>query len=161
MGSLLLFVGQQVVGAGRAEGTPGGRDLLREAHGEADHRPERSVTHRTEKLYQRLAADEDEFRRELIPQLRACAAGVDTEVIVVSSLLPSDWPPNMSSPDADRLLEMAADILSRRSHLGLDATCLAATYRQACIRQVDLEDHHRPGPRQQAQQLLQSLGEAS
>jgi len=119
------------------------------------------VTHRTEKLYQRLAADEDEFRRELIPQLRACAAGVDTEVIVVSSLLPSDWPPNMSSPDADRLLEMAADILSRRSHLGLDATCLAATYRQACIRQVDLEDHHRPGPRQQAQQLLQSLGEAS
>lgn len=101
------------------------------------------------------------FRRELIPQLRACATGGVTAIFLVSSLLPSFWPPNMSSPIADHLFEVAADILSRRSHLGLDATCLAATYRQACIRHVDLQDHHRPGPRQQAQQLLQALGESS
>ncbi len=119
------------------------------------------MTHRTEKLYQRLVACENEFRRELVPQLRACAAGVDMTIFDVSSLLPSDWPPNMSSPTADHLFEVAADILSRRLHLGLDATCLAATYRQACLRHVDLQDHHRPGPRQLAQQLLQALGEAS
>lgn len=160
MGSLLLFVGQEVVETDEPWERRVARNLRREAHGEADHIPERSVTHRTEKLHQRLAADEDGFRRELIPQLRACATGGDTAIFLVSSLLPSFWPPNMSSPMADRLFEMAADILSRRSHLGLDATCLAATYRQACIRHVDLQDHHRPGPRQQAQRMLEALGEA-
>jgi len=161
MGSLLLFVGREVVGDDEPWERREARNLLREAHVEAGNKPERSVTHRTEKLHQRLAADEDGFRRELIPQLRACATGGDTAIFLVSSLLPSFWPPNMSSPDADRLFEMAAYILSRRSHLGLDATCLAATYRQACIRHVDLRDHHRLGPRQQAQQLLHALGEAS
>lgn len=118
------------------------------------------MTHRAEKQYQQLVALEAEFGRELVKQLRAGAAGEDTTIFLVSSLLPSFWPPNMSSPMADHLFEMAADILSRRSHLGLDATCLAATYRQACIRHVDLQDHHRPGPRQQAQQLLEALGDA-
>lgn len=73
MGSLLLFVGQQLVGADEPWERRVARDILREAHGGADDRPERSVTHRTEKLHQRLAADEDGIRRELIPQLRACA----------------------------------------------------------------------------------------
>jgi hypothetical protein len=37
---------------------------------------------------------------------------------------------------------------------------LAAGYRAACLRHVGLNDHHRPGPRQQAQHLLRQIGEA-
>ncbi len=118
------------------------------------------MTLRAEKQHQQLDALEAEFLRDLVPQLRACATGGDTLVFLVSSLSASYWPPNVSSPVADELLASASHILSRRSQLGLDATCPAASYRDACIRHVDLEDHHRPRPRQQAQQTLLAMAEA-
>src|SRR5690606_20080738 len=39
--------------------------------------------------------------------------------------------------------------------------CLAARYRDACRRHVDLDDHQRPAARQQAMQLLDQLDVAA
>jgi hypothetical protein len=73
---------------------------------------------------------------------------------------PESWPPNVSSAVADDLFATALEILALRSMHGLDdEPCLAADYRDACLRHVNHADHHRPGPRQQAQQLLQRIGE--
>ena len=118
------------------------------------------MTLRAEKQHHQLDALEAEFRRDLVVHLRACAAGGHTLLFLVSSLRPSSWPPSVRSRVADDLFATASDILSRRMQLGLDATSLAASYREACMRHVDLHDHHRPGPRQQARQLLLVIGEA-
>lgn len=65
-------------------------------------------------------------------------------------------------PTADELFAEASAILALRAQLGVDAEpCLAADYRDACVRYVNFDDHHRPGPRQQAQLLLQQLGECA
>src|SRR5688500_16199348 len=118
------------------------------------------MTLRAEKPHRQLDALEAEFRRDLVVRLQTCAAGRDTLLFLVSSLRPSPWP-SVCSSVADDLFATASDILSRRARLGLDATTsLAARYRDACMRHVDLDDHHRPGPRQQAQQLLLVIGEA-
>ena len=118
------------------------------------------MTRRAEKQLRQLDALEAEFRRDLVAYLRACAAGRDTLLFLVSSLRPESWPPSVRSIVADELFETASEILAQRAQLGLDgATCLAASYRDACRRHVELDDHHRPGPRQQAQQLLLQIGE--
>jgi hypothetical protein len=116
---------------------------------------------RAEKQHRQLDALEAEFRRDLVVHLQTCAAGGDTLLFLVSSLRPGAWPPSVCSSVADDLFATASDILARRARLGLDATTsLAARYRDACMRHVDLDDHQRPGPRQQAQQLLLGIGEA-
>ena len=118
------------------------------------------MTRRAEKLVRQIDVLEAQFRRELVPHLQACAAGRGTLLFLVSSLRPESWPPSVRSSVADELLETASEILAQRARLGLEvATCLAASFRDACRRHVDLDDHHRPGPRQQAQQLLLQIGE--
>lgn len=103
---------------------------------------------------------ETEFRVALVEHLRACAAGMDTLLFLVSSVRPESWPRSVRSHVADELFGAALEILALRTQHGLDGEpCLAAGYRDACLRHVDLADHHRPGPRQQAQQLLQQIGE--
>lgn len=119
------------------------------------------MTPRAEKQHQQLAALEAEFHRDLVVHLRTCASGRDTLLFLVSSLRPRSWPQSVRSTVADDLFATASDIMSRRARLGLDATAsLAARYHDACTRHVNLDDHQRPGPRQQAQQLLVGIGEA-
>ena len=118
------------------------------------------MTRRTEKQLRQIQVLEAEFRRELVPHLRACAAGRGTLLFLVSSLRPESWPPSVRSRIADDLFETALEILAQRAQFGLDGDlCLAASFRDACRRHVDLDDHHRPGPRQQAQQLLLLIGD--
>lgn len=118
------------------------------------------MTRRAEKQLRQLDAMETEFRAALVEHLRACAAGRGTLLFLVSSMRPVSWPPSVRSPVADELFGAALQILALRSLHGLDGEpCLAADYREACLRHVDLADHHRPGPRQQAQHLLQQIGE--
>ena len=118
------------------------------------------MTRRVEKQLRQLDAMETEFRATLVEQLRACASGGCTLLFLVSSMRPESWPPNVRSAVADELYATALEILALRSMHGLDGEpCLAADYRDACLRHVNLADHHRPGPRQQAQQLLQQIGE--
>lgn len=118
------------------------------------------MTRRAEKQLRQLDALEAGFCRDLVAQLRACAGGRDTLIFLVSSLRPEPWPPSVRSMVADELFETASEIVAQKVQLGLDgATCLAASYRDACRRHVDLGDHHRPGPRQQALQLLRLIGE--
>jgi hypothetical protein len=120
----------------------------------------RTMTRRTDKQLGRLDALEAEFRRDLVHHLRICAAGRDSLLFLVSSLRPEFWPPNVRSSVADTLFATASEILDQRAQLEVDRfNCLAALYRDACRRHVDLGDHHRPGPRQQAQQLLLEIGE--
>jgi hypothetical protein len=119
------------------------------------------MTRRTEKQLRQLDAMETEFRIALVEHLRACAAGRGTLLFLVSSMRPESWPPSVRSPVADELFGAASEILALRRQHGLDREpCLAAAYRNACLRHVDLADHHRPGPLQQAQQLLQQIGES-
>ncbi len=114
---------------------------------------------RAEKQLRQIEVLEADFRRELVSHLRACAAGRGTLLFLVSSLRPESWPPSVSSGVADALFETASEILAQRAQAGLDGEpCLAASYCDACRRHVDLDDHHRPGPRQQAQQLLVLIG---
>jgi hypothetical protein len=142
---------QQGIGAG--ERRSGARGSMPKTLG-------RSMTRRAEKQLRQLDAMEEEFRLELVGHLRACAAGIGTLLFLVSSMRPESWPPSVRSHVADRLFDAALEILALRAQHGLDGEpCLAAGYRDACLRHVDLADHHRPGPRQQAQQLLQQIGE--
>lgn len=118
------------------------------------------MSRRAEKEIRNLDAMETEFRGALVGHLRACAAGSGTLLFLVSSMRPESWPRSVRSPVADDLCGTALEILTLRTQLGLDGEpCLAAGYRDACVRHVDLADHHRPGPRQQARQLLQQFGE--
>ena len=118
------------------------------------------MTRRAEKQLRQLDAMEAEFRAALVEQLRACAAGSDTLIFLVSSMRPESWPRSVRCPVADELFGAALEILEVRKVHGLGGEpCLAAGYRDACIRHVDLADNHRPGPRQQAQHLLQQIGE--
>ena len=118
------------------------------------------MTRRTEKQIRELEILESDFRDALVAHLRACAAGRGTLLFLVSSMRPECWPPSVRSQAADELFEAAQQILALRAQLGLDAeACLAASYRHACRRHVDLDDHHRPGPKQQARELLQMIGE--
>ena len=117
------------------------------------------MTRRTEKQLRDLDALEAEFRDNLTEHLRACASGKGTLLFLVSSMRPESWPLSVRSHVADELFGSAVEILALRARHGLDGEpCLAASYRDACRRHVDLDDHHRPGPRQQAQQLLQLIG---
>ena len=118
------------------------------------------MTRRAEKQACRLDVLEAQFRRDLVPHLRACAAGHGTLLFLVSSLCPECWPRSRRNDVADSLFATASEILVQRAQLESDeSTCLAGLFRDACRRHVDLEDHHRPGPRQQAQQLLLQIGE--
>lgn len=118
------------------------------------------MTRRVDKQIRQLEAMETEFRVALVGPLRACAAGSGTLLFLVSSMRPESWPPSVRSPVAGELYGTALEILTLRTRLGLDGEpCWAAAYRDACVRHVDLADHHRPGPRQQARQLLQQFGE--
>jgi len=120
------------------------------------------MSRRTEKLFASLDALEAEFRSALVKALRLCAAGWETELFLVSSMRPDHWPPNLICETADELFAEASAILALRAQLGVDAEpCFAADYRDACVRYVNFDDHHRPGPRQQAQLLLQQLGEGA
>ena len=118
------------------------------------------MTRRAEKQLRQLHTMETEFRAALVEHLRACAAGRGTLLFLVSSMRPESWPPSVRSPVADELFAAALEILALRRQHGLDGeSCLAAGYRLACLRHVDLADHHRPGPRQLAARLLQQIGE--
>ena len=117
------------------------------------------MTGRSDKQFQELEAQEVEFHRRLVELLRACAAGRCTNLLLTSSLRPEIWPPRIHSPVADELHEAASEILALREQLRLDDHCLAAMYRDACRRHVQLDDHHRPGPRRQALEILQRMGE--
>ena len=118
------------------------------------------MTRRAEKQLRHLGPLEDEFRLQLVEHLRACAAGRNTLLFLVSSLTPKEWPRYMRSDVADGLFEVASEILALRAEHGLDLDCLAASYREACVRHVKASDHHRLGPRQQAEQLLSQIGES-
>jgi hypothetical protein len=121
----------------------------------------RSVTRRTEKQLSEIDALEADFRAKLVERLRDCAAGGDSLLFLVSSMLPESWPPSVRSRAADDLFAAAEKILSLRAQHGLhDEAVPAARFRDACRRHVDLNDHHRPGPRQQAQLLLHEIGVA-
>ncbi len=96
----------------------------------------------------------------LIKHLTACAAGRGTLLFLVSSMRPKSWPSSVRTHVADELFETASEILDLRANLVLgEEPSLAASYREACRRHVDLDDQHRPGPRQQAQQLLLLIDE--
>ncbi|MCA8951501.1 MAG: hypothetical protein KDE27_18480, partial [Planctomycetes bacterium] len=114
---------------------------------------------RIEKLLRELDTLEAGFRSRLVRALRGCAAGRGTLLFLVSSLRPEAWPPSVRCDEADELFAMASEVTKRRADLGLDEACPAATYAEACRRHVDLDDHHRPGPRQQARAMLLQLGE--
>ena len=119
------------------------------------------MTRRAGKQLRQRDAMEVEFRDTLVEHLRACAAGAGTLLFLVSSIRPESWSPSVSGHVADELFGAALEILDLRTHLGLDGEpCLAAGYRDACLRHVDLADHHRPGPLQQAEELLQQIGRA-
>ncbi|HRV79948.1 MAG TPA: hypothetical protein P5218_00860, partial [Planctomycetota bacterium] len=99
------------------------------------------MTRRVEKQLRQLDAMEAQFRGALVEQLRACASGECTLLFLVSSLRPVSWPPNASSAVADELFGTALEILALRSAHGLDGEpCLAADYRDACHRHVNLAD---------------------
>jgi hypothetical protein len=119
------------------------------------------VTRRTEKQLLEIDALEASFRAKLIEHLRDCSAGGDTLLFLVWSLRPKSWPPFVRSRAADELFAFAEQILGLRAQHGIsDQTIPAARFRDACRRHVDHDDHHRPGPRQQAQLLLQEMGVA-
>lgn len=116
------------------------------------------MSRRIDKQLRELDELEATFQRELAAHLRACAAGDGSLLFATSELRPPHWPSRASSPDADALFAQALGILALRERHGIDATtCLAARYRDACHRYVDFDDHHRPGPRQQAMLLLQTI----
>lgn len=119
------------------------------------------MTRRAERQLAQLDVLEAEFRNRLVEHLRVCASGRETLLFLVTTLRPQSWPPSVRSGTADELFAAASEILDMRARSGLDGdSCLAARYRDACRRHVDLDDHHGPGPRQQAMQLLSQLGEA-
>jgi hypothetical protein len=119
------------------------------------------VTRRTEKQLSEIDALEADFRVKLVEQLRGCAAGGHSLLFLVSSMRPESWPPTVRSRTADELFAAAEQILSLRAQHGLhDLAIPAARFRDACRRHVDLNDHHRPGPRRQAQLLLHEMGVA-
>ncbi|MEZ6037513.1 MAG: hypothetical protein R3F29_08535 [Planctomycetota bacterium] len=118
------------------------------------------MTRRAEKQLAQLDALEAEFRTKLVEHLRVCASGRETLLFLVSTLCPQSWAASVRSDTADDLFATASEIVDLRTRAGLDAeSCLARSYCDACRRHVDLDDHHRPGPRQQAVQLLSQLGE--
>lgn len=118
------------------------------------------MTRRARKRLARIDALEAGFGRQLVEHLRVCASGRGTLLFLVSTLRPESWSPSVRSDTADELFAAASEIVDLRARAGLDGdACLAARYRDACRRHVDLDDHHRPGPRQQAMQLLSLLGE--
>ncbi len=112
-----------------------------------------------EKQLRELDAIEAEFCGELTRRLRACAAGSHSMLFYASPLRPEDYPPSFRSETTDELFDEAERILKLRARYGLaTVSCLAASYVEACHRAVDREDHHRPGARNQARQLLESFG---
>ena len=116
------------------------------------------MTRRVEKQLAQLDSLEAEFCAALIEPLKRCAAGRSSRLFLASSLRPDHWPPVLRSEVADGLLTDADLILKIRAQHGLPVDdCLAARYRAACERHVDLDDAHRPGTRREAQQLLAEI----
>lgn len=114
---------------------------------------------RMEKHLNELAALEADFRARLVEQLRSCATGDNSLLFLVSSMRPESWPRSVRSPVADELFATAERIMSLRMQHGLpDEAVSAARFCAACRRHVDLDDHHRPGARRQAEMLLHDLG---
>lgn len=118
------------------------------------------MTRRAEKELAQLDALESGFRSRLVELLRICASGGESLLFLVSTLRPQSWAASLCRDTADELFAAASEIVDMRVRAGLDAdSCLARRYCDACRRHVDLDDHHRPGPRRQAAQLLSQLGE--
>jgi hypothetical protein len=116
------------------------------------------MTRRSEKELQRLDTLETGFRERLVEELKVCAAGRNSLLFLASSLKPAAWWGVPRSAETDELLEAAEEIMTLRYRHGLPwRSSLAQRFREACARHVDLDDHHRPGSRKQAEQLLREI----
>lgn len=118
------------------------------------------MTRRSDKQLTLLDAQEADFRAQLVERLRSCAAGFGTLLFVVPSIRSEDAHRRAIPDSGQTLFDAANAIVALRSHLGLDPEDgLAARFVAACRRDADRSDHHRPGPRQLAAQMLRELGE--
>ncbi|HEX6813012.1 MAG TPA: hypothetical protein VF384_15410 [Planctomycetota bacterium] len=116
------------------------------------------MTRRSQKELQRLDTLEGAFRERLVEELKMCAAGRNSLLFLASSMKPAAWGRIPRSEVADELLEAADEILALRSRHGLlPGSCLALRFRDACTRHVERADHHAPGARKQAEQLLREI----
>jgi hypothetical protein len=119
------------------------------------------VTSRSQKQFDHLDSIEAAFRERLVDELRVCAAGRNSVLFLASSMKPAAWWGAKRSVVTDELLEAAEEILTLRGQQGLPTSgSLAQRFREACIKHVDLDDHHRPGSRRQAEQLLGEINES-
>ncbi|MEQ1633717.1 MAG: hypothetical protein ABL997_15160 [Planctomycetota bacterium] len=119
------------------------------------------MTRRTDKHLAHLDAREADFRAELVLRLRSCAAGLGTLLFVVPVMRTETFFQRALPDSGEGLFDAASAIVALRSQLGLDPEdCLAARYVAACRRDADRSEHHKPGPRQLAAQMLQELGES-